>query len=112
MSTPGTDGTDFHALHELVAAARANLAEGPWGYLTGGGETETTVARNRAALDALAFRPRVLRDVATVDPSATVLGHRPGCPSSSPRSASSTTSTRGRRRRWPGPPPRSGCPRC
>ena len=74
----GTDGSaasGFHALHEIVAKARANLADGPWGYLTGGAETETTVARNRAALDTIAFRPRVLNDVATVDPSATVLDH-------------------------------------
>ena len=60
-------GERFHALHEVVAAARAALPEGPWGYLTGGAETETTLARNRAALDAVAFRPRVLRDVSTVD---------------------------------------------
>jgi len=42
----------------------------------GGTETETTVGRNRAALDALAFRPRVLRDVSRVDPEAYFLGHR------------------------------------
>ena len=67
-------GERFHALHEVVAAARAALADGPWGYLSGGAETETTLARNRAALDALAFRPRVLRDVSEVDPSATMFG--------------------------------------
>ncbi len=68
-------GTGFHALHEIVAAARAALPDGPWGYLTGASETETTAARNRAALDSLAFRPRVLRDVSTVDVSSSVLGH-------------------------------------
>ncbi len=51
----------FHALHEIVARARYALADGPWGYLTGGAETETTMARNRMALDAIAFRPRFLR---------------------------------------------------
>ena len=70
-----SEAGDFHALHEIVAKARADLADGPWGYLTGGAETETTVARNRAALDAIAVRPRVLRDVSPVDPSASVLGH-------------------------------------
>jgi glycolate oxidase len=65
---------EFYALHEVVAAARANLGDGPWGYLSGGAETETTVARNRAALDAIAFRPRVLRDVSSIDASATLLG--------------------------------------
>ena len=63
----------FHALHEIVAEARAVLGNGPWGYLAGGAETETTVARNRAAIDSIAFRPRVLRDVSTIDASATLL---------------------------------------
>jgi glycolate oxidase len=64
----------FLTLHEIVVAARANLAPGPWGYLIGGTETETTVRRNRLALDSIAFRPRVLRDVSTVDAGATFLG--------------------------------------
>jgi glycolate oxidase len=64
----------FLTLHEIVAAARANLAPGPWGYLIGGTETETTVRRNRLALDSIAFRPRVLRDVSAVDAKATFLG--------------------------------------
>jgi isopentenyl diphosphate isomerase/L-lactate dehydrogenase-like FMN-dependent dehydrogenase len=34
------------------------------------------VRRNRLAIDSLALRPRVLRDVASIDPSATLLGHR------------------------------------
>jgi glycolate oxidase len=40
----------------------------------GGAETETTLERNRMALDQLAFRPRVLRNVETVDPRGRVLG--------------------------------------
>ncbi len=61
---------EFLTLHEIVAAARRNLAPGPWSYLTGGAETETTVRRNRQALDSIAFRPRVLRDVSRIDHSA------------------------------------------
>jgi isopentenyl diphosphate isomerase/L-lactate dehydrogenase-like FMN-dependent dehydrogenase len=64
----------FATLHELVRAARRNLAPGPWDYLVGGTETETTVRRNRQALDAVAFRPRVLRDVRHVHVSGTCLG--------------------------------------
>ena len=64
----------FQALHEFLPAAEAALSREIWGYLIGGTETETTVARNRAALDALAFRPRVLRDVSRIDPSARFLG--------------------------------------
>jgi len=64
----------FQTLHEIVRAARANLAPGPWDYLVGGTETETTVRRNRQALDSIAFRPRVLRDVSTVDVTAKWFG--------------------------------------
>ncbi|HEU5191083.1 MAG TPA: alpha-hydroxy acid oxidase [Methylomirabilota bacterium] len=66
----------FQTLHEIVKAARHNLAPGPWDYLMGGTETETTLRRNRQALDSLAFRPRVLRDVRGVDPSSTLFGRR------------------------------------
>src|SRR5260221_9180189 len=64
----------FVALQEIVAAAKGNLPPGPWSYLVGGAETETTVRRNRHALDCIGFRPRVLRDVSNIDSSATFLG--------------------------------------
>jgi glycolate oxidase len=67
---------EFLTLHEIVAAARANLAPGPWSYLIGGTETETTVRRNRQALDSIALRPRVLRDVRRIDAGAACLGQR------------------------------------
>ena len=66
----------YLTLHEIVAAARRKLAPGPWGYLVGGTETETTVRRNRHALDALGFRPRVLRDMRRVDVGGVLLGAR------------------------------------
>jgi glycolate oxidase len=53
----------FQNLHEFVTHARTNLNRNNWDYLIGGSEKETTLARNRAALDAWGFRPRVLRDV-------------------------------------------------
>jgi glycolate oxidase len=61
-------------LQEILAAARRNLQPGPWAYLIGGAETETTARRNRQALDSIAFRPRVLRDVSRIDSAARVLG--------------------------------------
>src|SRR5437764_8556568 len=67
-------GDRFSTLHEIVRAARTNLAPGPWDYLIGGAETETTVRRNRQALDSIAFRPRVLRDMSRVDATASFLG--------------------------------------
>ena len=57
----------FQTLHEIVRAAKLALAPGPWDYLVGGTETETTLRRNRQALDSIAFRPRVLRDVSKID---------------------------------------------
>src|SRR5262249_32509972 len=63
-------------LHEIVKAARQNLAPGPWDYLIGGAESETTLKRNRQAIDSIALRPRVLRNVSKVDPGATFLGQR------------------------------------
>jgi len=67
-------GERFQALHELVKAAEQKLSRNTWGYLVGGAETETTVARNRQALDAIAFRPRVLRDVSRIDTAVRLLG--------------------------------------
>jgi len=66
----------YAVLHEFVAPARANLARATWDYLMGGAETETTHIRNRVAIDSLAFRPRVLRDVEKVDTGAKLLGRK------------------------------------
>ncbi len=67
---------DFLVLHEIVKAAKSNLSREVWDYLVGGAETETTSKRNRQAIDSLAFRPRVLRDVSQVDCSTTLLGEK------------------------------------
>jgi isopentenyl diphosphate isomerase/L-lactate dehydrogenase-like FMN-dependent dehydrogenase len=64
----------FQTLHEIARAARASLPAGAWDYLVGGTETETTLRRNRQALDAIAFRPRVLRDASKVDASSSLFG--------------------------------------
>lgn len=65
---------DFVTNQEVIMAARRNLTDNVWHYLTGGAESETTMRRNRYGLDGLAFRPRVLVDVSTVDTSTTFLG--------------------------------------
>ena len=72
MNAPHVE--EFLTLQEIVAAAQRNLPPGRWAYLIGGTETETTVKRNRHALDSIAFRPRVLRDVSKVDSTASFLG--------------------------------------
>lgn len=65
-SRPASDDHEFEVLHEFVTRAKAKLEKGPWDYIAGGSETETTMIRNRLALDSLAFRPRVLRNVENV----------------------------------------------
>ena len=63
MASKTDEPSQFEVIHEFVTAAKAKLKQGPWDYVMGGSETETTMIRNRQALDSLAFRPRVLRDI-------------------------------------------------
>ena len=56
--------------------ACARLNQNAWDYIVGATETETTMRRNRMSLDEVAFRPRVLRNVAKVDPSVEVFGRK------------------------------------
>ena len=67
---------EFVSNEEIVQRARRNLAQGPWDYLVGASESETTMRRNRLAFDRIAFRPRVLVDVSSIDPSTVFLGHQ------------------------------------
>ena len=67
--------SEFLTLHEIAAAARKNLSDGVWDYLTGGADTETTLLRNRQGLDGIAFRPRVLRDVREIDTTGQSMNH-------------------------------------
>ncbi len=67
---------DFITNQEVIMAARRNLPDNVWHYLTGGAESETTMRRNRHGLDCIAFRPRVLIDVSRIDTSTTFLGHK------------------------------------
>jgi isopentenyl diphosphate isomerase/L-lactate dehydrogenase-like FMN-dependent dehydrogenase len=71
-SQPG----DLLNLHEIIAKARQNLNQNDWDYIVGGAESEATLRRNRMALDSLAFRPRVLRDVSKVDCSVHQFGRK------------------------------------
>ena len=68
--------SEYFNLHEIIAKARASLDQNNWDYIVGGTETETTLRRNRMALDSVAFRPRVLRDVSKVDATTEVLGRK------------------------------------
>jgi isopentenyl diphosphate isomerase/L-lactate dehydrogenase-like FMN-dependent dehydrogenase len=73
---PVAGASEFENLHEIINKARQNLTKRVWDTLIGGTETETTVNRNRLAIDSIAFRPRVLRDVGRVDTSVEQFGRR------------------------------------
>ena len=72
----GASSEEFQNLHEFIRKARARLNQNAWDYIVGAAETETTMRRNRMSLEEIAFRPRVLRDVAKVDPSVERFGRR------------------------------------
>jgi glycolate oxidase len=67
-------GDDLLTTTELVALAKKRLPEAAWDFVVGGAETETTIMRNRHALDSIAFRPRVLRNVEHASPATKFLG--------------------------------------
>ena len=75
MTTAEVAAAEFLTLHEVVAAAHKALDRNLWDYIAGGTGTETTVARNRQALDCIALRPRVLNDVSKITTGKTFLGH-------------------------------------
>jgi isopentenyl diphosphate isomerase/L-lactate dehydrogenase-like FMN-dependent dehydrogenase len=72
----GAGSEEFQNLHELIRKARGNLNQNCWDYIVGAAETETTMRRNRMALDEIAFRPRVLRNVSKVDTSVELFGRK------------------------------------
>src|SRR5437764_12304813 len=61
---------------DLRAIAKRRLPAGVFDYIDGGADDELTLARNVDGFRRIEFRPRVLRDVGTVDTATTVLGHQ------------------------------------
>jgi L-lactate dehydrogenase (cytochrome) len=62
------------SVSDLRIVARRRLPRGVFDYIDGGAEDEHTLAANVDAYARTTFRPRVLRDVGTVDPSTSLLG--------------------------------------
>jgi glycolate oxidase len=80
-ATPAaTNPPEFATLQQIVLAARRKLPPDLWDHLSGGSDSETTLLRNRQALDTLALRQRVLIDVSAIDTSTTLLGQRLAIP--------------------------------
>ena len=68
------ESRDFQSLQEIVHSARQKLPPELWDHLSGGADSETTLRRNRLALDSLVLRQRVLVNVADIDTRTTLLG--------------------------------------
>lgn len=79
---PPTENVDarFTTTTEFVIEAQRRLPPPIWDYISGGSESETTLKRNRQALDSVAFRPRVLRKVVNTELSRTFLGQEQRIP--------------------------------
>lgn len=61
-------------IETVIAEANRALPPALWRLLSGGAGSESTVRRNRSAMDRVAFRPRVLRGVRERSTSSTLLG--------------------------------------
>lgn len=66
--------SDCHNILDLREKAKRRLPRGAWEYAERGCEDERSMERNRAALDSVTFRPRVLRPVHQVDTRCMLLG--------------------------------------
>src|SRR6266851_4832913 len=64
----------FVTLPEIRRHAKKILPRDVWNFGDGGAETETTLRRNRRALDRLAIRQDILVDVHEIDLSTSLLG--------------------------------------
>ncbi len=62
------------SIADLRHLAKRRLPRGVFDYIDGGAEDERTLAENVRGFARVTFRPRVLRDVAVIDPSTSILG--------------------------------------
>lgn len=65
---------------DLRSIARRRLPGGVFDYIDGGAEDERSLRANRAAFEAVTFRPRVLCGLSDVDTSGHILGERTWIP--------------------------------
>ncbi|MFI6289899.1 alpha-hydroxy-acid oxidizing protein [Streptomyces sp. NPDC051018] len=79
------DGVDrrlsrAHTIGDLRALARRRVPRSVFDYVDGAAESEIGIARARGAYRRVEFRPRVLRDVTSVDTSVDVVGRSSALP--------------------------------
>ena len=71
---------DAFSIADLRRLAQRRLPRALFDFYDGGAEDESTLRANRDAFERCRLRPRVLRDVAEVDASTTLLGARSALP--------------------------------
>ncbi len=71
---------DFLTISEIIRAAEQRLPPAVWDYASGGADTETTLRRNRVAMERFALCQRVLAGVRERDTSTEFLGRRLSIP--------------------------------
>src|SRR4029079_3964514 len=72
--------TDCHNFHDFRRLAERRLPRAIFDYIDGGADDEVTYRRNTASFEQCDLVPNVLRGVAAVDPSVTVMGQKLAVP--------------------------------
>jgi L-lactate dehydrogenase (cytochrome) len=72
--------TDCHNFHDFRALAKSRLPGPIFNYIDGGADDETTLRQNTASIERCDLVPNVLRGVADVDLSVTVMGQKLAMP--------------------------------
>ncbi|KAI0688164.1 glyoxylate dehydrogenase [Cerioporus squamosus] len=67
-------------LHDFENVAKTVLPEKAWAYYSSASDDEITIRENRMAYQRIWWRPRILRDVSSVDWSTTILGQKSTLP--------------------------------
>jgi len=68
------------SVDDLRGLAKRRLPAGVFDYIDGGAEDERTLASNSSDFARLEFRPRVMRDVSTIDTSTRIFGQDASMP--------------------------------
>ncbi|KAI0193953.1 FMN-dependent dehydrogenase-domain-containing protein [Xylaria flabelliformis] len=66
--------------HDFRLTAQKSYTPKAWAFMTSAATDCLTMERNSSTYNDIVLRPRILRDVSTVDVSATMLGHRISTP--------------------------------
>ncbi len=72
--------TDCHNFHDFRALAKSRLPSPIFNYIDGGADDETTLRQNTASIERCDLVPNVLRGVADVDLTVTVMGQKLAMP--------------------------------